>query len=587
MAKPNWANWWSERTKSAPQRGNELIHSIVDAMDANWWFYRFKRIGLTADQWNLEAMITMVEDFLRTVPFGIGQNETLKDYSRKEIKQKFDTLSKSKEWQDKVAQRDSEDAFYHDPMKIRIKKNDVGNALRSIGKLLQTKPIDAGSANAAIDIAANTIGGLKGGNYLLKIGDEELSNAIGSCLDDIDIAIKDTGILAALADKGLVAAGEKLARAMPTIENYCAKEFISDTELAGLLKVSAGATRLALSGREFAKGNIPGGIGLAFEGAGDLILSWKTIEKWLGLDRFSSEPLKKDRARPQYPSGTVLAIGALRPEKTDKNKYPINKLPASAMHVKEIRGALASPPPSGDEFPAETLRNLVRWVEVVLRNNIYGVDLRDAAVKLIEPLMGYEPRKIADFIGACENKGFKTHNIRPCPDDPKKDPPTIIYHPQKPITALEGVTPATVETIYDHRPFSDDGYAVGTFAAGGIVSGPTLAIAGEYPGARNNPEVIAPLSKLTDILRSVCTNAEFIDALRSAIDFTSVMAPLQAVQPSTIVTTVNASRTYNQSLVFNNSFSCTDRTAQMATADALDKNAYVTAEHLARLIRNT
>ena len=34
------------------------------------------------------------------------------------------------------------------------------------------------------------------------------------------------------------------------------------------------------------------------------------------------------------------------------------------------------------------------------------------------------------------------------------------------------------------------------FADGGIVSGPTLGLVGEYPNARNNPEVIAPLDKL-------------------------------------------------------------------------------------------
>lgn len=34
------------------------------------------------------------------------------------------------------------------------------------------------------------------------------------------------------------------------------------------------------------------------------------------------------------------------------------------------------------------------------------------------------------------------------------------------------------------------------FADGGIVSGPTLGLIGEYPGARSNPEVIAPLSDL-------------------------------------------------------------------------------------------
>jgi len=38
------------------------------------------------------------------------------------------------------------------------------------------------------------------------------------------------------------------------------------------------------------------------------------------------------------------------------------------------------------------------------------------------------------------------------------------------------------------------------FANGGIVSGPTLGLVGEYPGASTNPEVIAPLDKLKNLL---------------------------------------------------------------------------------------
>jgi len=41
---------------------------------------------------------------------------------------------------------------------------------------------------------------------------------------------------------------------------------------------------------------------------------------------------------------------------------------------------------------------------------------------------------------------------------------------------------------------------IGEFAKGGIVSGPTLGLMGEYPGARNNPEVIAPLDKLKSMI---------------------------------------------------------------------------------------
>ena len=38
------------------------------------------------------------------------------------------------------------------------------------------------------------------------------------------------------------------------------------------------------------------------------------------------------------------------------------------------------------------------------------------------------------------------------------------------------------------------------FASGGIVSGPTLGMVGEYPGASSNPEVIAPLDKLKSMI---------------------------------------------------------------------------------------
>jgi hypothetical protein len=38
------------------------------------------------------------------------------------------------------------------------------------------------------------------------------------------------------------------------------------------------------------------------------------------------------------------------------------------------------------------------------------------------------------------------------------------------------------------------------FANGGIVSGPTMGLVGEYPGAKNNPEVIAPLDKLKSMI---------------------------------------------------------------------------------------
>jgi hypothetical protein len=38
------------------------------------------------------------------------------------------------------------------------------------------------------------------------------------------------------------------------------------------------------------------------------------------------------------------------------------------------------------------------------------------------------------------------------------------------------------------------------FANGGVISGPTMGLMGEYPGAANNPEVVAPLDKLKSMI---------------------------------------------------------------------------------------
>lgn len=81
--------------------------------------------------------------------------------------------------------------------------------------------------------------------------------------------------------------------------------------------------------------------------------------------------------------------------------------------------------------------------------------------------------------------------------------------------ATAAVTAAAGETFAAHAsiPFVGIAIAAGLvatllavmaslpkFASGGIAYGPTLGLFGEYSGASNNPEVVAPLSRLRDIL---------------------------------------------------------------------------------------
>lgn len=48
------------------------------------------------------------------------------------------------------------------------------------------------------------------------------------------------------------------------------------------------------------------------------------------------------------------------------------------------------------------------------------------------------------------------------------------------------------------------------FANGGIISGPTMGLMGEYPGAQNNPEVVAPLDKLKEMIGGGQGNGQFV-----------------------------------------------------------------------------
>lgn len=71
------------------------------------------------------------------------------------------------------------------------------------------------------------------------------------------------------------------------------------------------------------------------------------------------------------------------------------------------------------------------------------------------------------------------------------------------LTALTGgVGGAFFESVGGLKNFMSAGFNLptGVFAEGGIVSGPTLGLVGEYPGAKTNPEVIAPLDKLRGML---------------------------------------------------------------------------------------
>ena len=82
----------------------------------------------------------------------------------------------------------------------------------------------------------------------------------------------------------------------------------------------------------------------------------------------------------------------------------------------------------------------------------------------------------------------------------------LIAHPVAAIAA--GVALVAGSAVINNM--LETGPNVTAFADGGIVSGPTLGLMGEYPGASTNPEVIAPLDKLQKLIKPNDSGAGFV-----------------------------------------------------------------------------
>jgi hypothetical protein len=85
---------------------------------------------------------------------------------------------------------------------------------------------------------------------------------------------------------------------------------------------------------------------------------------------------------------------------------------------------------------------------------------------------------------------------------------TLLKKPSIPtaIAAIAAGTAAIVAGSFLKSKLSKD--KTQKFANGGIVSGPTMGLMGEYPGAASNPEVVAPLDKLQSLIGGMSGSLE-------------------------------------------------------------------------------
>lgn len=126
----------------------------------------------------------------------------------------------------------------------------------------------------------------------------------------------------------------------------------------------------------------------------------------------------------------------------------------------------------------DTFAGAAQWIS----DNIIA-PIRDGFLGLINGVIGFFEGMINGIIGAFE--GFINY---------------FVSGINAIIEGVNGLSKYIGFTIDTFEPVSLGRVALPRFANGGIISGPTVGLMGEYANARSNPEVVAPLDKLKGLI---------------------------------------------------------------------------------------
>lgn len=224
----------------------------------------------------------------------------------------------------------------------------------------------------------------------------------------------------------------------------------------------------------------------------------------------------------------ALSKGLPNPEDKKEQKPATN--PASAANPASITDKLLFPALSTDayRFLVPNLTPTAATVPAATANKplSYGEFAQQSLTGLVDSFNAY-PSMVSAEQFAVIGDYIRTESAKPT-NQAAFAVLTALYPAGRLAGVLAKYGGSAINAVKNILPkIKGIGSAIPAFASGGMVYGPTLAFVGDNPGAATDPEVIAPVSDLQDMLSG--SNAEVVAVLLTML---KVLERIAAKDPS-------------------------------------------------------